>query len=67
MTPNIDATVASISASLSSSTEININALAVSLALQIVKATNNNVEATFKFLDVAQLINATINDNAPSA
>ena len=65
--PHIDATIASISATLSPSVEINIQALAVSLALQLVKATHNNVEAAFKFLDVAKLVNGVINDKALTA
>ena len=64
---DIETTIASISASLSPSTEINIHALAVSLALQIVKGTSNNVDAAFKFLDVAKLVNKVINDTAETA
>lgn len=60
-----DATVASINASLSASAEVNIQALAVALALQLVDVSRNNVDATFKFLDVANLVNTIINDRVP--
>ena len=64
---DLEATIASISASLSPSAEVNIQALAVSLAQQIVEATNNNVEAAFKFLDLAKVVNKVINDTAQIA
>ena len=64
---DVEATIANISASLSPSAELNIQALAVSLALQIVESTNNNVEAAFKFLDVAKVVNKVINDTAQTA
>ena len=65
--PRVDATIARINGILSPSAENNVRALAECLALQIVQATNNNVEAAFKFLDVAKLVNSIINERAPSA
>ena len=61
---NIDETVASIAGNLSPSAEVNIRALAVSLALQLVDATNNNVEATYKFIEISKVIHTIINDKA---
>jgi hypothetical protein len=65
--PDVDATIESIDTGLSRSAEVNIAALAECLALQIIKATSNNVEATYKFVSVAERINAIINDRAPLA
>jgi len=64
---DIEATVESIDTGLSPSIDVNITALAECLALQIIKATSNNVEATYKFVSVAELIKAIINDRAPLA
>ena len=64
---DIEATVESIDTGLSPSIDVNITALAECLALQIIKATSNNVEATYQFVSVAELIKAIINDRAPLA
>ena len=64
---DIDATIESIDTGLSPSVDVNISALAECLALEIIKATSNNVEATYKFVSVAELIKAIINDKAPLA
>ena len=60
-------TLESIDSGLSQSAEVNIIALAECLALQIIKATSNNVEATYRFMSVADHIKAIINDRAPLA
>jgi hypothetical protein len=64
---DIEATIESIDTGLSPSVDVNITALAECLALQIIMATSNNVEAAYKFVSVAERIKAIINDRAPLA